>query len=384
MLSTAPHTQARPIGRLAHILDAADAAQTPALLIDTTAVAANYRRIRAAFAGAHLYYAVKANPHPRIVDTLARLGCGLDVASGAEVQMALDANVAPDQICFSAPFKRRADIATAHAHGIGLYVADSPGEIENIARHAPGARILIRMAVRGGHALTPMGKKFGANADDVVPLFRLAIEHGLEPHGMHFHVGSQCLDPLAWSHAIAACAPIWHAARAAGMDLRLIDIGGGFPVRYDSAVPEIEEIAAATLAAARVWLGPEVRIGLEPGRWMTCDAAVLVAEVIGVAERGTDRWTYLDAGVYNGLIDTVEGVVYPLYTSDELLGGSSRPRLRQTLAGPSCDGNDVMYRSIEAPEVQIGDRLLFFQAGAYTTSFERFNGLAFPEVIELQ
>ena len=79
------------------------------------------------------------------------------------------------------------------------------------------------------------------------------------------------------------------------------------------------------MAAARVWLGPEVRIGLEPGRWMTCDAAVLVAEVIGVAERGTDSWTYLDAGVYNGLIDTVEGVVYPLYTSDELLGGSSRP-----------------------------------------------------------
>ena len=383
-LITAPQIQAHPAGRLAHILDAADAAQTPSLLIDTTAVAANHRRIRAAFAGAQVYYAVKANPHPRIVDTLAQLGCGLDVASGPEVRMALDAKISPERICFSAPFKRGADIATAHAHGIGLYVADSPGEVENIARHAPGARILIRMAVRGGHALTPMGKKFGANPGDVVALFKLAAERGLEPYGMHFHVGSQCLDPLAWSHAIAECAPIWHAARAVGMDLRLIDIGGGFPVRYDSDVPEIEEIASPTMAAARVWLGPEVQIALEPGRWMTCDAAVLVTEVIGLAERGDDCWTYLDAGVYNGLVDTVEGVVYPLYTPDELQDGSSRPRLRQTLAGPSCDGNDVMYRSIEAPEVRIGDRLLFFQAGAYTTSFERFNGLAFPEVVEVR
>jgi ornithine decarboxylase len=116
---------------------------------------------------------------------------------------------------------------------------------------------------------------------------------------------------------------------------------------------------------------------------MTQDAAVLVTEVIGMARRGDEEWVYLDAGVYNGLIDTTEGVVYPLCTADEVRSGRLRPRRRVTLAGPSCDGNDVLMRGVNVPALEIGDRLLFAQAGAYTTAFERFNGLPFPEVVEL-
>ncbi|HWE60262.1 MAG TPA: type III PLP-dependent enzyme, partial [Chloroflexota bacterium] len=367
--------------RAARLLDAARAANTPALLIDPITIGDNYQRIRAAFPQAHIFYAVKANPHPSVIGTLSTLGCGMDVASGAEVDLALAHRAPARNICFSAPFKRGKEIAAAFRQGIDLFVADSSGEVENIARHAPGARLLVRLAVSGGHALTPMGKKFGANPEDVVPLFRLATDLGLVPYGMHFHVGSQCLEQLAWSHAIGECAPVWHAAREEGMDLQLMDIGGGFPVRYESDVPAIEEIAGPTLAAARVWLGPDVQLALEPGRWMTNDAAVMVTEVIGMATRGQDEWVYLDAGLYNGMIDAGEGVLYPMYTPDELATGDARARRRVTLAGPSCDGNDVLMRGIWAPELAIGDRLLFFQAGAYTTAFERFNGLAYPGVV---
>lgn len=369
---------------LSRILDLATSVSTPALLIDPVVVAANYRRISAAFGHARIYYAVKANPHPTVVQALGALGCGLDVASGAEVDIAHDHGVHPQQICFSAPFKRGSEIARAFAGGVTLFAADSHGEVANIARHAPGSRILVRAAITGGDSLTPMGNKFGANPEDVVPLLEQARQLGLVPYGLHFHVGSQCLDPLAWSRAIAECAPLWHAACARGMDLQLIDIGGGFPVIYDMPVPSIESIAGPTLAAARVFLGPDVELAIEPGRWMTTDAAVLVSEVIGVARRGTEDWVYLDAGVYNGLIDTVEGVVYPLHAADELASGLERPRGRATIAGPSCDGNDVLFRQIDAPHLAIGDRVLLFQAGAYTTAFERFNGLRFPEVATLR
>ena len=367
----------------ARLLTLAATVATPALLLDPQIVAANYRRISAAFPHAHIFYAVKANPDPSVLTALASLGCGLDVASGHEVALAAASDTPARHICFSAPFKRPADIRAAYAQGIRLFVADSAGEVENIARHAPGVQILIRMAVSGGHSVTPMGKKFGANPDDMLDLLELARDRGLQPYGIHFHVGSQCLDELAWSRAIAECAPIWHAARVRGMDLRLIDIGGGFPVRYDGPVPEIEAIAAPTLAAARVWLGPDVEVALEPGRWMTLGAATLVAEVIGTARRGAEDWVYLDAGVYNGLIDTSEGVNYPKQTLDEAASGAPRARARVTLAGPSCDGNDVMARQIEAPALSIGDRVLLGQAGAYTTAFERFNGLSFPQVVSL-
>ena len=388
MLLTAPHTStsdtSRPAeGRLARLLKIAHEVCTPALLIDPAVVEANYRRIAAAFPASHLYYAIKANPHPSVLTPLIAAGCGLDVASRSETELALALGTPPENLCYSAPFKREADIHFAHRRGVRLFVADSPGEVEKIAAHAPGARLLVRVAVRPGRSITPMGSKFGADPEDVLTLLTLGRDRGLAPYGMHFHVGSQCLEADAWAAAIAQCAGLWQAAEAAGMPLRLMDIGGGFPVRYDAPVPSIEAIAAPTLAALRVHLGAAVELGLEPGRWMSRGAATLVTEVIGRARRGGEEWVYLDAGVYNGMIDTTEGVFYPMRALDELAGGPRRPRQRVTLAGPTCDGNDVMARGIEAPELAIGDRLLFAQAGAYTTSFERFNGIAYPGVVNL-
>jgi ornithine decarboxylase len=374
---------AAPQSRLDRLIHLAQTVQTPSLLVDSQVVGENCRRITAAFPSSSIYYAVKANPDPSIVAAVVRSGCGLDVASRTELDMALDLEAKPHQIIFSAPFKRPAEIAHAFRHGVTLFVADSPGEVENIASSAPGSYILIRVAVPSGEALSPMGAKFGANYADVLPLLEQARRAGLVPWGLHFHVGSQCVDAMAWARAIAYVAPLWQAAAAADMPLHLMDIGGGFPVRYSESVPAIEAIARSTIEAAQTHLGPGARLALEPGRWMSRRAATLVTEVIGMARRGDDAWVYLDTGVYNGLIDMTEGVVYPMRTTDELQYGQRRPRQRVTLAGPSCDGNDVLARDVAIPEVTIGDRLLLFQAGAYTTAFQRFNGLDFPQVLDI-
>ncbi len=379
----APPPVAAPQSRLDRLIHLAQTVQTPSLLVDSQVVGDNYRRIAAAFPSSSIYYAVKANPDPSIVAALIRSGCGLDVASRTELDIALDLEAKPHQIIFSAPFKRAAEIAHAFRRGVTLFVADSPGEVENIALSAPGSYILIRVAVPSGDALSPMGAKFGANYEDVLPLLEQARRAGLVPWGLHFHVGSQCMDAMAWARAIAYVAPLWREAAAAGMPLHLMDIGGGFPVRYNESVPSIETIAQGSLDAVTRHLGAGVRLALEPGRWMSRRAAMLVTEVIGMARRGMDDWVYLDAGVYNGLIDMTEGVVYPMRTTDELQRAQRRPRQRATLAGPSCDGNDVLARDVEIPEVVIGDRLVLFQAGAYTTAFQRFNGLDFPQVLDI-
>jgi ornithine decarboxylase len=372
-----------PQSRLDRLIHLAQTVQTPTLLVDSQVIGDNYRRIATAFPSCSIYYAVKANPDPSIVTALIRAGCGMDVASRAELDMVLALEAKPHQIIFSAPFKRPAEIAHAFRNGVTLFVADSFGEVMNIATHAPGSYILIRVAVPSGDSLSPMGAKFGANFEDVLPLLDQARRAGLVPWGLHFHVGSQCIDAGAWARAIAFAGPLWRQAAAAGMPLHLMDIGGGFPVRYNESVPAIEAIARCALAAVTMHLGPDARLALEPGRWMSRRAATLVTEVIGMARRGDDDWVYLDTGVYNGLIDMTEGVVYPMRTTDELQHAQRRPRQRVTLAGPSCDGNDVMARDVEIPEVAIGDRLVLFQAGAYTTAFQRFNGLDFPQVLDV-
>jgi len=378
----------RPTPRRRHliegILDAAANIDTPALLLDVDIVEENLRRLRRVFPGTMLYYAVKANPHSGLLATLAKHGCGMDVASGSEIRLVLGEGTRADRICFTAPFKRPADIAAAHREGVSLFVADSPAEVDAIARHAPGRRLLIRVAVGDGECVNPMGDKFGADPSDVVGLLDRGHAHGLIPWGLHFHVGSQCIDAAKWARAVRLCAPLWREAHATGLQLHVLDIGGGFPVRYLRAVPAIETIAPAILDAVRTHIGPAVEVAVEPGRWLIRDAAVLVSEVMGTARRRGGDWAYLDVGVYNGLIDALDGVRWPMMTLDELAAGRrSQPR-PVTLAGPTCDGGDVILRDASLPPLQVGDRVLFFQTGAYTTSFAHFNGLPFPATVELE
>ena len=367
---------------------AAEAPPTPCLVIDLDVVEERYRSLAAALPGTEVYYAVKANPSPGVLARLAGLGSSFDVASPAEIALCLAAGVDPARISYGNTIKKRRDIAYAHAAGVRLFVVDSEEELGKVAAAAPGAGVLVRVLVSGDGADWPLSRKFGCEPDMAVDLLVQSTTLGLKPAGVSFHVGSQQKRPEMWDPAVARAADVLCRARAAGVAVDTLNIGGGFPARYTTDVPDISAYGTAIRAALGRHLADlPIRVLCEPGRYVTGDAGVLRAEVVLVSRKGygdQHRWVYLDVGRFGGLAETEgEAIRYPLVTSCD--GGPVGPVI---LAGPTCDSVDVLYEHTryELPlTLTEGDTVDILAAGAYTASYASagFNGFAPLQVHEV-
>ena len=357
-----------------------NAPATPCLVMDLAVVRRRYSALRAALPDARICYAVKANPTPGVVSELSALGSSFDVASPGEIELCLDRGAAPEDISYGNTIKKPSDIAYAHARGIGLFATDSEADLDTIASQAPGASVFCRLLVANDGSRTPFGDKFGCTPEAAVQLLRRARRLGLDPCGASFHIGSQQLDPAAYGHGIEAAAAVFRGLEQHGISLRMVNLGGGLPASYTESTPELAEYAAAIDRALRANFGarrPELLI--EPGRHVVGDAGVVRGEVVLVTPEATGdrRWVYLDVGRYNGLAETEgEAITYRLRTSRD--GDPTGPVV---LAGPTCDGDDVLYRSnrYELPvTLRGGDRVELLSAGAYTASYSSvgFNGFA--------
>ena len=355
---------------------------TPYLVTDLSTVADRYGRLTAALPGVQPYYAMKCNSSPEILQTLAGLGAGFEVASLGELKMLQYIGVDPADVLYSNPIKPVAHIQAARAAGLWRFSFDSEGELRKLALHAPGAAVYVRLRVDDSNAIFPLSRKFGAEAHEARALLLLARELGLRPYGVTFHVGSQCKSTSAWRQAIAAAGRLMAAAERDGVTLEMLNLGGGFPARYVEAVPTAPDVAATILPALDELLPyrPAV-LAAEPGRHLVAESAVLVATVLGREVRAGENWVYLDVGAYNGLMETQQTVNqwrFPLW--------SSRPdhavvaHLPFTVTGPSCDSSDTMFYGIPLPAtISEGDRIYIGSAGAYTLSYASgFNGFPPP------
>jgi ornithine decarboxylase len=211
-------------------------------------------------------------------------------------------------------------------------------------------------------------------------LLRTAREHGLVPSGLTFHVGSQCTDVTAWGKAVSALAPVLASLTRLGIELDVLDIGGGFPARYERPVPSIEEIARHTLAALDALPYQPRRIVCEPGRALVAESGVIASTVIGREQRYGTEWVYLDVGAYNGLMESAQTKgtwAFPLLTSRL---ESSEREIRSTITGPTCDASDTIF--FDAPisgDIGEGDRVYIGATGAYTLCYaSSFNGFPPP------
>jgi ornithine decarboxylase len=349
--------------------------ETPYLVLDLDEVVARYRAMRASLPVERLHYAVKANPHPAVVAALNREGCGFEISSSGELAPLIAAGVPPSRIVSSNPVKTPPFIAMAHAYGVTRFAVDSMTELDKLAAGAPGARVYCRVEVDNSGSMWPLARKFGCHAADALRLFEAALERGLRPDGLTFHVGSQCLSEASWRLALERCAEIWRAAANRGVELEQLDIGGGFPVEHGQPVPELAAIGAVVRSAIGELFPPGLSVSAEPGRGLIGSAGTLVASVIGKAERSDGRWLYLDVGVFNGLMETIEQFRYRLRV--DRVG----PSRRWTIAGPSCDSVDVLWTDALLPELEVGDRVEILNAGAYTLSYaSSFNGFLPPQV----
>lgn len=355
--------------------------RTPFLVLDPAVVADRYAALSAAFPTARVHYAIKACPQPAVLALLAQRGAGMDAASLPEIHLALAAGVDPARVCLGNPVRAAADVAAAHAVGVRWFVSDTAEDLADLAAHAPGASVLVRVLVADDGAATPFFGKFGATPAEAARLLRSATACGLHPAGLSFHTGSQQRRPAAFA---AATGTALRVAAAAGLRRPVLDLGGGFPVPYRCRVPEPLEFAAAVHqvidAAGAAGLVDGVELVLEPGRALVAAAGVLRSRVLRVSRRpGLDhrRWVFLDAGRYSGLAETEnEAIAYPVRAP-----GRSGPTGPVVLAGPTCDGDDVLYRRtpVALPlSLRAGDVVDLLVAGAYTASYSTvgFNGLA--------
>jgi ornithine decarboxylase len=365
-------------GRLREFLGS-ECRTTPYLVTDPAIAADRYRRIRDAFRGARLFYAVKANPEPAVIRALADLGASFDVASPAEVRVCMDAGVPASALCYGSTIKKPADIRFAHDRGVRLFTFDSAGELRKIAENAPAASVFCRLVVDNTGAQWPLGRKFGCTQEMAVELLDEARRRGLLAVGVSFHVGSQQMDPSSWDNGIRLAAKTFRESSRRGLHLKLLNLGGGFPARYTTPVWPIECYADRIRGSLRRHFGKEVPVVmLEPGRYICAEAGVIRSQVVLVTRRapGDDRrWVYLDIGRFGGLAETEgEAIRYPLLTKHD-----GRPAGPVVIAGPTCDSADVLYDAAGYAlplGLSEGDHVDIISTGAYTATYSSsgFNG----------
>ncbi|HYJ44559.1 MAG TPA: type III PLP-dependent enzyme [Xanthobacteraceae bacterium] len=351
----------------------------PCLVLDLDVVRDNYLGFAKTLPDTKVFYAVKANPAPEILRLLASLGSCFDVASNGEIDMVLAAGATPERISYGNTIKKESEIAYAFSKGITLYAVDCEAEVEKVAKNAPGSRVICRIHCDGTGAEWPLSRKFGCEPDYATDILEQAHRQGLIAHGLSFHVGSQQVNVEAWDRALASTAAVFRSCAERGINLSMVNLGGGFPAKYIRKTPKLESYGKAIFKALRRHFGNQIpNTIIEPGRGMVGNAGMIEAEVVLIAKRNREddlRWVYLDIGKFHGLAETIdESIRYPIRT----------PRDRDetgpcVVAGPTCDSVDVLYQKNPYPlpvSLAIGDKVLIEAAGAYTTTYSSvgFNG----------
>lgn len=354
---------------------------TPFLVVDLDIIKSNFLNFRHLFKWAKIYYAVKANSERQILKLLVNLGANFDTASLPEIKQCLQAGAKPIQISFGTTIKKEKDIAKAYQLGVRLFCFDSLAELEKIARSAPGSKVYCRILIDNKASEWPLNKKFGCDLKMAEDLLLLSAQLGLEAYGVSFHVGSQQTDPNQWEQAIAKAAELFARLAQHGINLKMIDLGGGFPAHYCSPVLPEKIYAEAILKSLHNYFGinlPEIMI--EPGRSMVGDAGVIQTEIVLISrksEQDNKRWIFLDIGKFGGLMETLdESIKYRICTPYD--GQATGPVI---LAGPTCDSADILYEKscYELPlALKIGDRISILSTGAYTHAYSSiaFNGIS--------
>ena len=347
----------------------------PFLIIDTAIVREKLRRFRAAMPRVRPHYAVKANPDRRVVKVLAQEGAGFEIASTGELDLLLSLGVPAAEVFFSNPMRSREANGYAAAKGLRWFVVDSVDELRRMHGVDPTAQLYLRIATPNIGSDWPLSGKFGAGAGDAREIIAAAAKLGADLAGVTFHAGSQCRNPANWRVGMEKARIVFDAMIKAGLKPRLLDIGGGFPVRHVKPIPSIEVIGEVVNEALKAFPA-EVQVLAEPGRFLVSDAGYFVCRVLGTATRGGKRWMHWDAGLFGGVIETTEGLKYKIRCN------RSGPDIAWNIAGPTCDSVDVVMREEPLPsDLQEGDFIYLRTAGAYTTAYaSEFNGFPLPEV----
>ncbi len=382
------HAEGVSLGRIA------EAVCTPFYCYSTATLERHYRVLQDAFAGldTHICYAIKANSNQAVIATLARLGAGMDVVSEGELRRARAAGVPASKIIFAGVGKTRAEMAYALSEGIFAFNVESEPELEALSEAAASLGRTAAIALRVNpdvdaktHAKISTGKaenKFGVPFEDAPRLYaRAARLPGLEVVGIHMHIGSQITDLGPFRNAFALMRELAQALRAAGHDIRHLDLGGGLGVPYSGGndLPPSPMAYAEVVREAVGDLG--LKLHLEPGRMIVANAGVLAASVI-YAKRGRGKtFLIVDAAMNDLIRPTLYEAHHEIWPVAEAAG--RRTAIVQDVVGPICESGDYLAVDRELPPLDAGELVAFMTAGAYGAAMSStYNSrLLVPEVL---
>jgi ornithine decarboxylase len=361
---------------------------TPLFIVDHEAVRSNYAAFKRYLPRVQAYYAVKANPDPEIIRTLYAIGASFDVASIAEFNRVYD-NIRKlpakarqdfiwDKVVYSNPIKDRSTLQELDQYK-PLVAYDNAEEIKKVQKHAPHAGLILRIRVPNTGSMVELSSKFGAAPGEAADLIAMAFDAGLTVEGLGFHVGSQCTNFENYVQALHTSSAIMEEAEGRGFSLKLLDIGGGFPARYDRHVRPFRELARILSVELNRLFPKSLEILAEPGRFMVGTAATLVAEVIGKSERDGKRCYYINDGIYH----TFSGVLFD-HCQYHLKAFKKGAKQISAVFGPTCDALDTISQAEELPELNLGDFVYSENIGAYThASSTYFNGFPPAKVLHI-
>lgn len=359
--------------------------ETPAMIVDNSVISQKFVEFRGMIDGVRVFYSVKANPHKVVLTHIRDLGSGFEISSTKELRAVASLGVSPDLIVVGNTMKVPSFIEQCHEYGVNYFAYDSQTEVDKLADLAPGSNVALRISVDNSGSEWPLSARFGVSCSEAVQLLAYAKKKRLNPYGLTFHVGSQCIDATAWSKALVTVAQLLKWASDNDLNIEVVNLGGGYPCTLHKDIPSLTTIKQSiNESIARDFAHDgSVKFYIEPGRGLVGDSALIVSRIIGKAERGPERWIVLDVGVYNGLLECCGGIRYRIVTDKELsIQGSEPKKVLYRIAGPTCDSWDLMSDGYQLPEdLEVGDILYILNTGAYTLSLStNFNGFDFPEL----
>jgi ornithine decarboxylase len=361
---------------------------TPVVAIDHRAIRRNYANFRRLLPRVQAYYAVKANPAPEIVRTLYKAGASFDVASLPEFLL-VHKNIEGlparerqdfiwDKIIYANPIKPKETLQALDRYK-PLLTYDNLDELRKIERYAPHAGLVLRLRVPNTGSMVELSSKFGCDAGEAAGLILEAFRAGLVVEGLSFHVGSQCANFDNFVQALNIAAAVRREALARGHEIKILDIGGGFPVAYDARVKPLGPLARKINAEIGRLFSKDMEILAEPGRYLVATAATAVARVIGKAFRDGKTCYYIDDSVYH----TYSGIVFD-HCQYRLKAFRTGEKEMATVFGQTCDGMDTIAQSEELPRLEIDDLVYSQDIGAYSNaSATWFNGFAPAQVVHV-
>ncbi len=361
---------------------------TPVVVIDHDVIRKNYAEFKKHLPKVQAYYAVKANPAPEIVRTLHRAGASFDVASLPEFMSVYEniRHLPPkeqqdfiwDKIIYANPTKPKETLVALDKYK-PLVTYDNLNELKKIRQYAPHAGVVLRLRVPNTGSMVELSSKFGCDPGEAVDLVRAAFEMGLIVEGLSFHVGSQCTNFENFVQALNMAAAVMRESKSRGHEIKILDIGGGFPAHYDRHVKPFGQLAKKINAEIDRLFPKNIQILAEPGRFLVATAATSIARIIGKAVRDGKTCYYIDDSVYH----TFSGIIFD-HCQYHLKAFKKGPMEICAVFGQTCDGLDTISQSEELPLLEIEDLVYSENIGAYSNaSATWFNGFPPAKVIHV-